>query len=681
MSGKKEQKAEGSKKTDKMVDNHREFLDMDTDEEDFGRQESPEVEEELPLEPEKPVYNEEDLITLVKYVKDFTYYFFCDNMTWNECCDEIIQEYFKNPSNVVLSIFHERNELNAVLNIPVHSSEGFTYFLRSPWQVYTPENFRNNVLFGSVNKNIKNTIFKFMENMYAPIVLYSDDYASFVRNDVFLNLHEFTMRLIEEIYKPMDLTTLYVPKERLLQKAWDKNDYFLLGENETTLFSEEDEKKRKLVDRLEKIILFWIRQLRRATVTTTRKNSKSVEDEVNYWNAKYANLKYLRTQLLNVEVRSIIDILKSLHSPNASTLVELTSRINEKLEETSSNLTYLNILNNFCKNLNIPEDVENSVTEALLLVLYIWAESPFYSTTSNMETLCQAMSSQIMHQCIKYIKLDTALGNSPEVGIEALEKCISCCNVYKTIYDNIMINVVSYIKSDKKWNVNEQEVFNKIDTFKQRCYDIIEICQALIVFGRGNKIGLIGGPKGTEYEAYWREIESLFYESLDEIITARDVIFDVTKSVWFRKIKRFRYAIMQLENMVVNLINDVFENIKNIEEGIEAIYALQKFRNRESLKVILQNKWIQVWKIFSDEIEYCYTNAIIESKKMTDFQINLLCISQYLRNQHSIIVNASSWIGVCETEKCVLQQYEHVVDVIDKRRKIFNSYSTNGTQQ
>lgn len=35
MSGKKEQKFETP---DRMIDSHREFLDMDTDEEDFGRQ-------------------------------------------------------------------------------------------------------------------------------------------------------------------------------------------------------------------------------------------------------------------------------------------------------------------------------------------------------------------------------------------------------------------------------------------------------------------------------------------------------------------------------------------------------------------------------------------------------------------------------------------------------------------
>ena len=92
-----------------------------------------------------------------------------------------------------------------------------------------------------------------------------------------------------------------------------------------------------------------------------------------------------------------------------------------------------------------------------------------------------------------------------------------------------------------------------------------------------------------------REVESLFYESLNEIITAHDIVFDVTKPIWFLKIKQFRYTVLQLENMIINLINDIFKSIRNIEEGIEAIYALQKFKKRENLRELLQTKWIQVY--------------------------------------------------------------------------------------
>lgn len=106
---------------------------------------------------------------------------------------------------------------------------------------------------------------------------------------MFLNLHEFISRLMDEIYKPMGLTILYVPKERLLQtllKSSNKNDYISLNINQTLIFSEEDEKKRKLIERLDKVVWFWIGQMHRTTITLKWRKIKNIQDEVDYWNAK-----------------------------------------------------------------------------------------------------------------------------------------------------------------------------------------------------------------------------------------------------------------------------------------------------------------------------------------------------------------------------------------------------------
>lgn len=115
-------------------------------------------------------------------------------------------------------------------------------------------------------------------------------------------------------------------------------------------------------------------------------------------------------------------------------------------------------------------------------------------------------------------------------------------------------------------------------------------------FYRCNKVGMIGGPKGIEYDAYCRQIENLFYESLDEIKLIHDEILDVTNSSWLENMQTFRNFMMELENMVKNLTDRIFEETKNIEEGIEAIYALQRFKHREALRDILLRKWVQVRK-------------------------------------------------------------------------------------
>lgn len=105
---------------------------------------------------------------------------------------------------------------------------------------------------------------------------------------------------------------------------------------------------------------------------------------------------------------------------------------------------------------------------------------------------------------------------------------------------------------------------------------------------------MIGGPKGVEYDAYCRQIESLFYEGLDEIKLIRDDILDLTKSSWLENMLRFKNFVLELECMVKNLIDRIFEEINNVEEGIEAIYALQRFKHRGSLRDILSRKWVQV---------------------------------------------------------------------------------------
>lgn len=92
----------------------------------------------------------------------------------------------------------------------------------------------------------------------------------------------------------MGLTTLYVPKENISKtflEPSEKIDCFLLGEDIKTILLEEDERKRKIVDRLEKIVWAWIKQIHRETrVVPSRRKIEGIQEEVNYWNAKRKSL-------------------------------------------------------------------------------------------------------------------------------------------------------------------------------------------------------------------------------------------------------------------------------------------------------------------------------------------------------------------------------------------------------
>lgn len=38
--------------------------------------------------------------------------------------------------------------------------------------------------------------------------------------------------------------------------------------------------------------------------------------------------------------------------------------------------------------------------------------------------------------------------------------------------------------TDKSWDLDRPTIFNHVDSFVQRCRDMIDVCEAMIVFGR-----------------------------------------------------------------------------------------------------------------------------------------------------------------------------------------------------
>lgn len=99
-----------------------------------------------------------------------------DEFILSEEYTDIIREYFRNPSYTILTIFYDGMEYRAHLDFPSCVNRGFTYFLRSSWQIYTVDNFMSTVLYGSLNNNMENSILKFMENIYAPIAISHKDW-------------------------------------------------------------------------------------------------------------------------------------------------------------------------------------------------------------------------------------------------------------------------------------------------------------------------------------------------------------------------------------------------------------------------------------------------------------------------------------------------------------------------
>lgn len=118
---------------------------------------------------EVPEINEEDLDKLVGYVKKITTLYELKPTSWNEDCEEVIKEFFLDPTQPALSVYFDNNLLKCHLGFPSCIIRDLTYFIRKPFEIFYPETFHDNIMFGTVDDNIEGSLLKVIENVYAPI--------------------------------------------------------------------------------------------------------------------------------------------------------------------------------------------------------------------------------------------------------------------------------------------------------------------------------------------------------------------------------------------------------------------------------------------------------------------------------------------------------------------------------
>lgn len=271
------------------------------------------------------------------------------------------------------------------------------------------------------------------------------------------------------------------------------------------------------------------------------------------------------------------------------------------MKEAKSNIEYLQIYEKPCEELSLiidPVDIPPKIPHILNLFRYIWLKSPYYKTNEKLVLLCRALSNQIIISCTDYIDLSVVFKEKKtREATKTFQTCIDCLTEYIKIY--MLISEAHTELGPKPWNLDRSLIFNHIDSFIQRCKDMIELCEAMVIFGRYDECQSIpkpkfGGNRGKEFESFCDKIESMFNESLDDVANISHMVLDVQNSHWYDEILKFRNRMKDIEVVIENLVNAVFDQISTLDDGVEALGALYNYAQKESLKTLFDRKTHEV---------------------------------------------------------------------------------------
>lgn len=321
-------------------------------------------------------------------------------------------------------------------------------------------------------------------------------------------------------------------------------------------------------------------------------------------------LRGLQQQMQHCDYLRIVRILSAAQSIFVKQLADLGAQIDAELERLDDTCGYLQLLVQPCadlKRLASAAEVPPRLKEIMHVMRVIWTAAKHFNTRDQMTLLFRCLSNEIILFCRGRIDVTAILAGKPREGLRIANLTIDCLLAYRLIYDYVKgfhVNAGHPIG----WDLDEAAIFNHVDTFRQRLDELLEFCNGIIVFGRTDETEtipapLFGGNRGPEFEATARRTEEMFGRGLVAVQNASGHLLDVHSVEWAQVSADYRRLVRQLEEIIENLMTNVFVTVANVEEGLEALWALYYYSKRANLRPAYLRKTADVWQMFADEMD------------------------------------------------------------------------------
>ncbi|KAI4504209.1 hypothetical protein M0802_000680 [Mischocyttarus mexicanus] len=389
------------------------------------------------------------------------------------------------------------------------------------------------------------------------------------------------------------------------------------------------------------------------------------------------NLCGLNYQLQKSMVERIVNVLLETQSTYVRQLLALREEIQQEMLEARSNIEYLTLLKDPCEELKqckTPGGLVPILPKIVHLCRTIWLNSPFYNTTEKMENLFSALSNQIIIICGNFIDLEQVFKGKTRSSIEMFSNCIRACEDYKKHY--LQISDAHITCTEHPWELEADYIFRHINVFIERCQDMIVICEAMIDFARMDERTNIlrptfPGTKGEEHRRACQKIERLFFESLEKIEANSHKIFDVLHVAWKNIMSIFRGEVRELEIIIENLVATVFVVMNNVQEGIDNLYGFYNYMNRKELQELFNNKTMEIWKMFDDDIQNAKQDVLDVkeeySSMMPYYSGRALALQQKANSLQTTkkMMEEAEWLPYCAMKFEVFHQHDLVIKSIE----------------
>jgi dynein heavy chain len=228
--------------------------------------------------------------------------------------------------------------------------------------------------------------------------------------------------------------------------------------------------------------------------------------EVEFWKAKANNLNAIFDQLQSERIRRVLHFLDAARSTYCTPFAKLCKEVFAARLEANDNVKYLRTLEPWFARLANDSDFENLsklFKPIMHILLLIWKNSKYYNTPARLVVVIREICNAVIAQAFSYVNgkmiFDLLDEEEEKEALRKLQTTLRICGAFKKAYAEYKATANAECP-DNPWRIQNNALFLRLDSFIERCYDVLEMTDTIVKFTKLQRIE-VGGTKGKTLTA------------------------------------------------------------------------------------------------------------------------------------------------------------------------------------
>jgi dynein heavy chain len=481
-------------------------------------------------------------------------------------------------------------------------------FFNQPPSKLTEESI-NNLIHMEVGGDPLNFMYNLSNEIFVPILQNKDNqqgWTDLISKDLMEKLNNFNANLYLTIGQKNGKTLLPLPPKKILESS--------------------DMEKDK-ADIFNNSIITWMKQIRKVLETEPEQNLKAGKDpgpdmEIEFWKKKAENLNSIHEQLKSESVSNILKTLRASKSTYASEFEKLEQSIRGARQEANYNYMYLRTLSDDFKSLKNTKDFQQLpqyFMPIMKVILLIWERSTYYNKAPRLVVLIREICNQIIEQANEYVPGSVIFGyilNKEEVpkACSMLQTTIDVCAKFKDCFYHFK-SLSKNSATNEGWSLHMNALFNRLDSFLERCHDIMHISDTILQFNKLENMK-IGGTKGKNLTTTIAQIYEQFKKAVEDFHnppqrekhgdSAGDTqfdIMDISNKTFDEHFFKFRTRIKELERRLAAVITQSFDDTDTLTDKFRLLDSFDDLLKRPIIQDELEKKHIVLIETYKKDLK------------------------------------------------------------------------------